>query len=187
MAKKGTRYLVAGYLSKFALIQVILSPMYTGRRYHLQLRGIGWLLIAAVFALTVQPVHFHLQHIDDASSPIHEHAIDLHIAIDNIAPDSHKDGAVFPVTPDVMLKKNRRQPLAGRNCRLADNFPIECCVFKQATSHHTLHPAKTTLVFHSATLARSSSLLITTVWFLPPVKKYRVVVYVVGHTQLSVR
>jgi len=111
VAKKGTRYLVAGYLSKFALIQVILSPMFTGRRYHLQLRVIGWLLIAAVFALTVQPVHFHLQHIDDASSLIHEHAIDLHIAIDNIAPDSHEDGAIFPVTPDVMLKKIGDNPL----------------------------------------------------------------------------
>ncbi|MFC1771789.1 hypothetical protein ACFL3A_00395 [Pseudomonadota bacterium] len=69
------------------------------------------MLIAAVFALTVQPVHFHLQHIDDASSLIHEHAIDLHIAIDNIAPDSHKDGAIFPVTPDVMLKKIGDNPL----------------------------------------------------------------------------
>ena len=85
--------------------------MYTGRRYHLQLRGIGWLLIAAVFALTVQPVHVHLQHIDDASSPVHEHAIDLHIAIDNIAPGSHEDGAVFPLTPDVMLKKIGDNPL----------------------------------------------------------------------------
>ena len=85
--------------------------MYTGRSYHLQLRVIGWLLIAAVFALTVQPVHFHLQHIDDASSLIHEHAIDLHIAIDNIAPGSHEDGAVFPLTPDVMLKKIGDNPL----------------------------------------------------------------------------
>jgi len=110
-ATQDMRYFVAGYLSKLASLQVILSPMYTGRRYHLQLRVIGWLLIAAVFALTVQPVHFHLQHIDDASSLIHEHAIDLHIAIDNIAPDSHEDGAIFPVTPDVMLKKIGDNPL----------------------------------------------------------------------------
>ena len=105
------RYFAAGYLSKLALLQVILSRMYTGQRYHLQLRVIGWLLIAAVFALTVQPLHVHLQHIDDASSLIHEHEIDLHIAIDNIAPDSHKDGAIFPVTPDVMLKKVGDNPL----------------------------------------------------------------------------
>jgi hypothetical protein len=82
-----------------------MARMYIGRKYQLQFKAIGWLLIAAVFALTAQPMHVHLQHIDDASSLAHEHAIDLHFAVDNITPADHEDGAVFPVTPDVMLKK----------------------------------------------------------------------------------
>jgi len=105
------RYFVAAYLSKFAVIQVIVARMTTGRKYHLQFKAIGWLLIAAVFALTVQPMHVHLQHIDDVSSPIHEHSIDLHFAVDNLAQADHEDGAVFPVTPDVMLKKLGDNPL----------------------------------------------------------------------------
>ncbi len=105
------RYFVAGNPSKMVLIQVILSRMCIGRKYHLQPRVIAWLLIAAVFALTVQPIHVHLQHIDNASSVVHEHAIDLHIAVDNIVPDNHEDGTVFPVTPDVMLKKLSDNPL----------------------------------------------------------------------------
>jgi hypothetical protein len=105
------RNFVAAYLSKITLIQVILTRMHIGRKHNLQFRAIGWLLIAAVFALTVQPMHAHLQHIDDASSLVHEHAIDLHFAVDNIVATNHKDGAVFPVTPDVMLKKLGDTPL----------------------------------------------------------------------------
>ena len=82
-----------------------------GRKHHLRFKAIGWLLIAAVFALTVRPMHVHLQHIDDAASLTHEHAIDLHFAVDNIAPANHEEGAVFPVTPDVMLKKIGDNPL----------------------------------------------------------------------------
>jgi hypothetical protein len=79
--------------------------MHFGKINHLQLKVISWLLVAAVFALTVQPMHIHLQHVGDASSLIHEHAIDLHLAVDNIAPANQEEGAVFEVTPDVMSKK----------------------------------------------------------------------------------
>jgi len=85
--------------------------MYIGQKYHSQFKSIGWLLIAAVFTLTALPMHVHLQHIDDASSPIHEHALDLHFAVDSIAPTHHEDAVVFPVTPDVMLKKLGDNPL----------------------------------------------------------------------------
>ena len=117
------RNFVAAYLSKITLIQVIVTRMHIGRKHNLQFRAIGWLLIAAVFALTVQPVHAHLQHIDDASSLVHEHAIDLHFAVDNIVPTNHEDGAVFPVTPDCDAEEAWRYALAGCNyCLPGDLF-----------------------------------------------------------------
>lgn len=85
--------------------------MHIARKTHLQFKVIGWLLIAAVLVLTVQPMHIHLQHIDNVSAQVHEHAIDLHFSIDNIVSADHKDAAVFPVTPDVMLKKLGDNPL----------------------------------------------------------------------------
>ncbi|MEA3244228.1 MAG: hypothetical protein U9Q19_12450 [Pseudomonadota bacterium] len=85
--------------------------MHIGQKYHLQFKAIGWLLIAAIFALTVRPMHVHLQHIDDASSLTHEHAIDLHFAVDTITPTHHEHAAVFPATPDAMLKKLGDNPL----------------------------------------------------------------------------
>ena len=85
--------------------------MYIGRKYILQFKAVGWLLIAAVFALTVRPMHVHLQHIDHASSLTPEHAIDLHFAVDKFAPTDHEHAAVFPVTPDAMLKKLGDNPL----------------------------------------------------------------------------
>ena len=154
------RNFVAAYLSKITLIQVILTRMHIGRKHNLQFRAIGWLLIAAVFALTVQPMHAHLQHIDDASSLVHEHAIDLHFAVDNIVATNHKDGAVFRL-PGCDAEEAWRYALAGCNYCLPGDLFVECYTYKQATSHHPLHQAKTRLVFYSATIARSSPLLIT--------------------------
>jgi len=85
--------------------------MYLGRKSHLQFRGIGWLLVASLFVTTVQPMHVHLKHVDDSSSLVHEHVIDLHSAVDNITFAGHEDSAVFPVIPDVMLKKSADNPL----------------------------------------------------------------------------
>ena len=82
-----------------------------GRKHHLRFKAIGWLLIAALFALTVRPMHVHLQHIDHASSLTHEHAIDLHFAVDSIAPTQHEHAAVFPAIADAMLKKLGDNPL----------------------------------------------------------------------------
>ncbi len=76
-----------------------------GRNHNLLFRIIAWSLVTAVFALTVQPLHVHLQHTDDASSVIHDHVVDLHAEVDNIAPAGEEEGTVFPVTPDVLLKK----------------------------------------------------------------------------------
>ncbi|MEA3243158.1 MAG: hypothetical protein U9Q19_06935, partial [Pseudomonadota bacterium] len=39
------------------------------------------------------------------------HAIDLHFAVDTIAPTHHEHAAVFPATPDAMLKKLGDNPL----------------------------------------------------------------------------
>ena len=90
--------------------------MHAGRKNHLHLKAIGWLLVTAVFALTVQPLHVHLHHVDDASSLIHEHAVDLHLEVDNIAPDHHEGAVVFSVTPDVVLKKLSDNPLLAAIC-----------------------------------------------------------------------
>ena len=80
------------------------------RHCHLQSKVIGWLLIAALFVLMVQPMHVHLEHKDDASAPGHEHVIDLHFSADNITSDDHKD-TVFPVTQEGMLKQSGDNPL----------------------------------------------------------------------------
>jgi len=84
--------------------------MNTRRPCHLQSKAIGWLLIAALFVLVVQPMHMHLEHNDDTSAHGHEHVIDLHFSADNVVSDDHKD-AVFPVTPEGMLKKSGDNPL----------------------------------------------------------------------------
>ena len=84
--------------------------MNTRRHCKLRSRAIGWLLIAALIVLTVQPMHVHLEHADDASAQNHEHVIDLHFSADNVTSADHND-AVFPVTPEGMLKKFGDNPL----------------------------------------------------------------------------
>lgn len=75
-----------------------------------QARLIGWLLIAALFALTAQPIHAHLEHKDAVSEKDHEHVIDLHFSADNVASFDHND-AVFPLNPEGMLKQASNNPL----------------------------------------------------------------------------
>lgn len=75
------------------------------RKYRLHFTVLAWLLIAAIVALTVQPMHLHLQHVSSDISVIHDHVMDLHLGNDSIDPSGHDDSAVFSVTPDVMLKK----------------------------------------------------------------------------------
>ena len=89
--------------------------MNTRRHCKLRSRAIGWLLIAALIVLTVQPMHVHLEHADDASAQNHEHVIDLHFSADNLTSAEHND-AVFPVTPEGMLKNS------GDNLLLAAIF-----------------------------------------------------------------
>ena len=89
--------------------------MNTRRHCKLRSRAIGWLLIAALIVLTVQPMHVHLEHADDASAQNHEHVIDLHFSADNVTSADHND-AVFPVTPEGMLKNS------GDNLLLAAIF-----------------------------------------------------------------
>ena len=93
------------YSSRMALNHVIVPRMNIGQKDRSQVRFIGWLLIAALFVLTVQPMHVHLEHNDAASAQDHEHVIDLHFSADNVTSADHND-AVFPVTPEGMLKKS---------------------------------------------------------------------------------
>lgn len=88
-----------------ALTRDIVSCMHSGKKNRSQVRFIGWVLIAALFVLTVQPVHVHLEHKVTASAQDHEHVIDLHFSADNVASTDHND-AIFPVTQEGMLKKS---------------------------------------------------------------------------------
>ena len=87
------------------LTRDIVPCMHFGQKNRSQVRFIGWLLITALFVLTVQPVHVHLEHKVTASAQDHEHVIDLHFSADNVASTDHKD-TVFPVTHEGMLKKS---------------------------------------------------------------------------------
>ena len=78
--------------------------MNTGKHCHFRSRAVVWLLIAALLVLTIQPMHVHLEHADDASPQDHEHVIDLHFSSDSFTSNDHKD-TIFPVTPEGMLKK----------------------------------------------------------------------------------
>lgn len=93
-----------------ALTRDIVLCMHIGQKDRSQVRFIGWLLITALFVLTVQPVHVHLEHKVTASAQDHEHVIDLHFSADNVASTDHND-AVFPVTQEGMLKKSGDNPL----------------------------------------------------------------------------
>ena len=84
--------------------------MHIGKKDYSRARFIGWLLIAALVVLTVQPVHVHLEHKDAASAQDHEHVIDLHFSHDNVTSADHND-AVFPVTQEGMLKQYIDNPL----------------------------------------------------------------------------
>ena len=84
--------------------------MRIGHRNRSQVRLIGWLLVAALFVLTVQPMHVHLEHLDAVSGQDHDHVIGLHFSADNVAPPNHND-AVFPLTPEGLLKKSGDHPL----------------------------------------------------------------------------
>jgi hypothetical protein len=55
-------------------------------------------------------MHVHLEHADSGSIQDHEHVIDLHFTADNVTSDHHHD-AVFPATPEGMLKKSGDNPL----------------------------------------------------------------------------
>ena len=96
--------------TRMAQTRDILSCMHFGKKNRSQVRFIGWLLSAALFVLTVQPVHVHLEHKVTASAQDHEHVIDLHFSADNVASTDHND-AVFPVTQEGMLKKSGDNPL----------------------------------------------------------------------------
>jgi hypothetical protein len=73
--------------------------------YRLSLNVISWLLIGALLALTVLPMHVHLQHVGDTDSFFHEHVADLHLVVENIDSPDHGGEAVFSATPDGLLKK----------------------------------------------------------------------------------
>ena len=102
--------LVSGQFFRRAILHAIVPRMNTRRHCKLRSRAIDWLLIAALIVLTVQPMHVHLEHTDDASVQDHEHVIDLHFSADNVTSDHHND-AIFPATPEGMLKKSGDNPL----------------------------------------------------------------------------
>ena len=102
--------LVSGQFFRRAILHAIVPRMNTRRHCKLRSRAIDWLLIAALIVLTVQPMHVHLEHTDDASVQGHEHVIDLHFSADNVTSDHHND-AIFPATPEGMLKKFGDNPL----------------------------------------------------------------------------
>jgi disulfide bond formation protein DsbB len=97
--------LVAAARSKTAWLWGILASMHVGRTTHSLFKAISWLLMAALVLLTLQPIHVHVQHVDDPAASIHHHAIDLHFSVDNIVASDHQDAAVFQVTPDATVKQ----------------------------------------------------------------------------------
>lgn len=85
--------------------------MFAGRRKQRQARLVSGLLVLAVFMLTIQPMHVHLQHADHPAAPVHDHDIGLHHVIDDIASTDHLYHGILSLTPDVMLKHVGDYPL----------------------------------------------------------------------------
>lgn len=103
-------FLLLAIYSRMVLTCDIFFYMYTGQKDRSRVRFISWSLIAALFVLTAQPMHVHLEHNDAVSEQDHEHVIDLHFSADNVTSADHDD-TEFPLTPEGMLKKSGDNPL----------------------------------------------------------------------------
>jgi hypothetical protein len=69
-------------------------------------KSICWLVVAAILLITLMPAHYHLHHLVQTGTTTHEHATDLHFAM-NKADQAHHDENTysFAAVPDGITKK----------------------------------------------------------------------------------
>jgi len=79
--------------------------MNTWRKMILRHKKISWLLVLAMLALILFPVHMHLHHDQEALSTLHEHKIDVHVNTNQIDQGHHDEATVIDTASDLL--KNR--------------------------------------------------------------------------------
>lgn len=99
--------------------------MFVWRNLVSRYRSICWILIAAVFALTVFPVHLHYHH-ETESHPVvqathhdpapahidegHGHETDLHVLAGASLDEDHSAVHIFKASPDGLARKLNNDP-----------------------------------------------------------------------------
>ena len=84
------------------------------RKLVFSFKSISWLLVLAILLVTFLPAHYHLHHLYSANTAVHEHVIDLHLALDKAGQPHHGDEmtSIISASPDgVMKKSNTAFPL----------------------------------------------------------------------------
>lgn len=69
-----------------------------------QFRQISWMLIVALFVLTILPAHFHLHHPEHDNGHAHEHVVDLHVFPAGADAAHHQDAHILKASPDGVIK-----------------------------------------------------------------------------------
>jgi hypothetical protein len=97
-----------------------LRRMHVWRHMVLCFRSIHWILIVAVFALAVFPVHLHYHHVSESHPVVqdshhelapahvdenHGHETDLHVVASVSADEDHATVHTFKVSPDGLARK----------------------------------------------------------------------------------
>jgi len=88
--------------------------MFARQKPNKSIKLTSWAVIAAVFMLSVFPVHMHLHHDDHHAgqfghdsivSSIDDHTDTLHAVSDLSGHDGHEDATVLSATSDTLIKK----------------------------------------------------------------------------------
>ena len=100
--------------------------MFVWRHMVSRYRSICWILIAAVFALTVFPVHLHYHHETESHPPVaqdthhdqapvhidedHGHETDLHVLAGASLDEDHSAVHIYKASPDGLARKLNDDP-----------------------------------------------------------------------------
>lgn len=71
-------------------------------KHNLRYKSVAWVVIAAVLALTVIPVHLHFHHVDEGAALHHE--VDLHVEAGLSDHSHHDETHILKASPDTLAK-----------------------------------------------------------------------------------
>lgn len=68
-----------------------------------QQQWLAWFVLASMFGIILLPTHMHLDHVDESTTAVHEHAIDVHVSYDQH--DHHDEATIISQLTDFLVKK----------------------------------------------------------------------------------